>query len=205
VDDDSAKHANAAKLHIGHYGSVKVKLRLNYSNTILQLSFGLKVKSKLSSVLWRSRKAASLRRRSKSRSECRVSSSETSVASRSLGAIGSAWAWRRLLDHRNNALSLCRPQQGSAVIRDSDSSRQPLKGNVLQQAASGRGFVGLLDKRIFIDHRASQKCYLCARFGPEQLERSCKWGVMLRRIFADFGGFVFPSDPRNGALAAVKC
>jgi hypothetical protein len=39
----------------------------------------------------------------------------------------------------------------------------------------------------------------------EQLERSCKWGVMLRRIFADFGGFVFQPDPRKGALAAVKC
>jgi len=62
------------------------------SKTILRFIFGLKLKSKLSSVLLGSRKAASLRRRSKSRSERRVNSSETSVASRSIGAMGSACA-----------------------------------------------------------------------------------------------------------------
>jgi hypothetical protein len=28
---------------------------------------------------------------------------------------------------------------------------------------------------------------------------------MLRRIFEDFGRFAFQSDPRKGALVAVKC
>ena len=60
--------------------------------TRLRLSLALKAKSKLSRVLSGSRKAASLRRRSKSRSERRVSSSETSVAKRSIGAMGSACA-----------------------------------------------------------------------------------------------------------------
>jgi hypothetical protein len=32
-----------------------------------------------------------------------------------------------------------------------------------------------------------------------------RWGLMLRRIFTDFGGFAFQSDPQKGALAVVNC
>ena len=55
----------------------------------LRFILGLKAKSKLSKVFSESRKQASLCRRSNRRSERRVSSSATSVDSRSIGAIGS--------------------------------------------------------------------------------------------------------------------
>src|SRR6202051_4269793 len=55
--------------------------------------FGLKVKSKLSSVRCGSRKAACLRRRSSSRSLRRLSSSATRHEIRSMGAMASACAW----------------------------------------------------------------------------------------------------------------
>ena len=58
------------------------------SKTRLRFIFGLKVKSKLSSVLCGSRKAACLRRRSSRRSLRRVSSSVTRHEIRSMGAIG---------------------------------------------------------------------------------------------------------------------
>src|SRR6266853_3898094 len=64
------------------------------SKTRLRFIFGLKAKSKLSSVRSGSRKRACLRRRSSSRSVRRVSSSETRHEIRSMGAIASAWAWR---------------------------------------------------------------------------------------------------------------
>src|SRR6266852_4978724 len=64
------------------------------SKTRLRFIFGVKVKSKLSSVLCTSRNAACLRRRSSSRSLRRVSSSVTRQEIRSMGAIASAWAWR---------------------------------------------------------------------------------------------------------------
>src|SRR5260370_14579221 len=64
------------------------------SKTRLRFIFGLKVKSKLSSVRSGSRKRDCLRRRSRSRSVRRVSSSETRHEIRSMGAIASAWAWR---------------------------------------------------------------------------------------------------------------
>src|SRR5579863_836403 len=63
------------------------------SKTRLRFIFGLKVKSKLSSVRSGSRKRACLRRRSNSRSVRRVSSSETRHEIRSMGAIASTWAW----------------------------------------------------------------------------------------------------------------
>ena len=65
------------------------------SKTRLRFIFGLKVKSKLSSVRSGSRKPACLRRRSSNRSVRRVSSSETRHEIRSMGAMASAWAWRR--------------------------------------------------------------------------------------------------------------
>src|ERR1035438_4232807 len=62
------------------------------SNARLRFIFGLKVKSKLSSVLLASRKPASFLRRSSKRSERRVSSSEIRHEIRSLGAIASQLA-----------------------------------------------------------------------------------------------------------------
>src|SRR6202521_3093174 len=64
------------------------------SKTRLRFIFGLKVKSKLSSGRSGSRKRACLRRRSSSRSVRRGSSAETRHEIKSMGAIGSAWAWR---------------------------------------------------------------------------------------------------------------
>ena len=62
------------------------------SKTRLRFIFGLKWKSKLSSVLRGSRKAACLRRRSSRRSPRRVNSSLTRHEIRSIGAMASAWA-----------------------------------------------------------------------------------------------------------------
>src|SRR6266852_6000966 len=62
------------------------------SNTRLRFIFGLKVKSKLSSVLWASRKPACFLRRSSKRSERRVSSSEIRHEIRSMGAMDSTCA-----------------------------------------------------------------------------------------------------------------
>src|ERR1700675_898625 len=70
------------------------KVHVARSNTRLRFIFGLKRKSKLSRLLCGSRKPACLRLRSNNRSPRRVSSSETRQAIRSIGAIGSAWAWR---------------------------------------------------------------------------------------------------------------
>ena len=39
----------------------------------------------------------------------------------------------------------------------------------------------------------------------EQLPDSRRCGLMLCRIFEDFGRFAFQSESRKGALAAVKC
>src|SRR6202140_2169917 len=65
------------------------------SNTKLRFIFLLKLKSKLSSVFCGSRKSACLRSRPSRRSPRRASSSKTRQESRSMGASGSAWAWRR--------------------------------------------------------------------------------------------------------------
>src|SRR5580658_7113434 len=58
--------------------------------TRLRFIFGLKVKSKLSSVLWASRKLACLRRRSSNLPDRRVNTSEIRHEIRSTGAMGSA-------------------------------------------------------------------------------------------------------------------
>src|SRR6266436_1883880 len=70
-----------------------MKAHVARSKTRLRFIFGLKVKSKLSSVLLGSRNAACFRRRSSSRSLRRVSSSVTRHEMRSMGAMASAWAW----------------------------------------------------------------------------------------------------------------
>src|SRR5438552_13954561 len=76
-----------------------IKAQVARSNTRLRFIFGLKVKSKLSRVLCGSRKAACLRRRSKSLSLRRVSSSLTRHEIRSIGAMASACAWRSLVPY----------------------------------------------------------------------------------------------------------
>src|SRR5271165_5702599 len=65
------------------------------SKTRLRFIFLLKAKSKLSRVFWESRNWACLVRRSSRRWPRKASSSETRQESRSMGASGSAWAWRR--------------------------------------------------------------------------------------------------------------
>src|SRR6266481_2042297 len=70
-----------------------MKAHVARSKTRLRFIFGLKVKSKLSSVLWGSRNAACLRRRSSNRSLRRLNSSATRHEIRSIGAMASAWAW----------------------------------------------------------------------------------------------------------------
>src|ERR1039457_626752 len=71
-----------------------MKAQVAKSKTRLRFIFGLKVKSKLSSVRCGSRKAACLRRRSSSRSLRLLSSSPTRHEIRSMGAMASAWACR---------------------------------------------------------------------------------------------------------------
>src|ERR1017187_7619828 len=71
-----------------------MKAHVARSKTRLRFIFGLKAKSKLSSVRCGSRKAACLRRRSSSRSLRLLSSSPTRHEIRSMGAMASAWACR---------------------------------------------------------------------------------------------------------------
>src|ERR1700694_1006992 len=70
-----------------------MKAHVARSKTRLRFIFGLKVKSKLSSVRCGSRKAACLRRRSSNRSLRRLSSSATRHEIRSMGAMASVCAW----------------------------------------------------------------------------------------------------------------
>src|SRR5437867_4964176 len=72
-----------------------MKLAVARSKTRLRFIFLLKLKSKLSSVTCGSRNSAAFLRRSSRRSLRRDSSSETKQEIRSMGAIGSAWAWWR--------------------------------------------------------------------------------------------------------------
>src|SRR5271165_1403540 len=72
-----------------------IKPAVARSKTRLRFIFLLKAKSKLSRVFWESRNCACFFRRSSKRSPRRASSSETRQESKSMGASGSAWAWRR--------------------------------------------------------------------------------------------------------------
>src|SRR5664279_2467112 len=74
-----------------------MKAQVARSKTRLRFIFGVKVKSKLSSVRCGSGKAACLRRRSSSRSLRLFSSSLTRHEIRSMGAIASVCAWRSLV------------------------------------------------------------------------------------------------------------
>ena len=70
---------------------LSMKAPVARSNTRLRFIFGLKVKSKLSSVLLGSRKAASLRRRSSSRSDAPGQARRRPAwPVKSIGAMGSA-------------------------------------------------------------------------------------------------------------------